>query len=396
MISDQTARHGDRAEPVGAESADRAREGDKYLAAHELLSQLAQLSRALPAGLDEIRLAQVLLEQIALETPYDRAAFYSVNDLDHLVPVTTLGADHLKWESRDVARSAEDLAPGRSGRTIDLTPKSQPASARPNSGPNPGSFAAILPAWVGDRRIGVAVIERDNGPWTVDQLAAAERTVADAAIQLDAGRLFSDVRALATAEERRRLAREIHDGVAQEIASLGYQADDIAAGCPDPRTEQAIRALRRELSRVVTELRLSIFDLRADVQADGGLGAALSSHVRQVGAASGLTVHLVLDESSRRLGSAAETELFRIAQEAITNARRHSSAENLWVTCRVHPPQALLRVADDGQGLGSARIDSYGLDIMQERARRMGAQFTVRDREGGGTVVEVVSGIVDR
>ena len=58
-----------------------------------------------------------------------------------------------------------------------------------------------------------------------------------------------------------------------------------------------------------------------------------------------------------------ETELLRIAQEATTNARRHSQARNLWVTCRVNPPDAYLRVADDGRGLGSPRIDSYGLTL---------------------------------
>lgn len=103
-------------------------------------------------------------------------------------------------------------------------------------------------------------------------------------------------------------------------------------------------------------------------------------------------MHLVLDESTDRLSVETETELLRIAQEAITNARRHSRARNLWVTCRVNPPSAYMRVADDGRGLGSPRIDSYGLDIMRERAGRLGVDLSVRERRGGGTVIEIALG----
>ena len=103
-------------------------------------------------------------------------------------------------------------------------------------------------------------------------------------------------------------------------------------------------------------------------------------------------MHMVLDESALRLPIEAETEVLRIAQEAITNARRHARARNLWVTCRVDPPVAFLRVADDGQGLGSPRGDSFGMEIMRERAERLGAELLIRQRVGGGTVVELTIG----
>jgi signal transduction histidine kinase len=97
-----------------------------------------------------------------------------------------------------------------------------------------------------------------------------------------------------------------------------------------------------------------------------------------------------MDEAHERLAVAQETELLRIAQEAVTNVRRHANAENVWVTCRVDPPYAFLRVADDGAGMDSPRNDSFGLDIMQERADRIGAELTWHPRDGGGTVLEVV------
>ena len=119
-------------------------------------------------------------------------------------------------------------------------------------------------------------------------------------------------------QERHRLAREIHDGVAQEIASLGYVVDDLTASATSDAQRRKLHSLRGELTRVVSELRLSIFDLRSEFSA--GLGTALSDYVREVGARSGITVHMTL-ASPTRLPGEVETELFRIAQEAITNAR---------------------------------------------------------------------------
>jgi signal transduction histidine kinase len=207
---------------------------------------------------------------------------------------------------------------------------------------------------------------------------------------------FDEVRSLVTADERQRLAREIHDGVAQEVASLGYLLDELAATASEPEVTTGLKQLRSDVSRVVTELRLSIFDLRTEVGDGPGLGNALSDYVRKVGARSSMTVHLTLDESPTRLSPGVETELFRIAQEAITNARKHSGAMNLWVDCWVRPPSARIEVRDDGCGLGPSRSDSYGLRIMQERAERVAADVKVEQGRGSsgraGTCVRISVG----
>jgi signal transduction histidine kinase len=231
----------------------------------------------------------------------------------------------------------------------------------------------------------------------VGQIAASDtvrtlgRSSRDDAMRLETALMFEDVRSVATAEERRRLAREIHDGIAQELASLGYLLDGMTPnGDGHANVTADLAKLRSEIRRIVSELRLSIFDLRSNMSAGSGLGDALSSYVREVGQRAGLIVHLVLDEGPRRLPASVEAELLRIAQEAVTNARKHSQAVNLWVTCVVDPPQAQIKVIDDGLGLGEAREDSYGLQIMAERAHRIGAHLMVTEREGGGTVVEVL------
>jgi signal transduction histidine kinase len=366
---------------VGAQPIPTQSSPSDAISAHALLRELREVARALPAGLDEVSLGQAMLTQVREDTSYERAVLFTLTDSDRAVALTDLSPDRVSW-------AIDETHP--MWRRVLAT--SRPAT-RSGSFSDPASgVCALLPLSLGHRLIGAVAIERGDLMWSGDELALAQQNMNSAALQLDSGRLFSEVRALATVEERRRLAREIHDGIAQEIASLGYVVDELVAEESDPAQRERIASLRSELSRIVSELRLSIFDLRSDVQPHGGLGAALSSYIRQVGTSSGLTVHLVLDESADRLNVETEVQFLRIAQEAVTNVRRHAEAKNLWVTCRVTPPHAFLRVADDGRGLGSPRIDSYGLDIMRERAGRLGVELTVRKRDGGGTVVEMTLG----
>ncbi|MDQ1629806.1 MAG: hypothetical protein QOI54_3550 [Actinomycetota bacterium] len=351
-------------------------ENAAYAAAYRLISQLRLVSRQLSGGLDPVTLSEGLLEHLHRSVPFDRASVYVRAAGGRLSPLATHGADRLDW---DVSSGLFDEAWASS------------VPARQSSALSVGTIghAAAIPLQIGLRTFGLVALERAQ-PFEALDLQTAAEVLEEQALRLETALLFSEVRTLATAEERRRLAREIHDGIAQELASLGYVVDDLAARArflPDLETD--LKALRGELTRVITELRLSIFDLRSEVHSTVGLGTALSDYVRQVGVGSNLTVHLVLDEAPTRLSIDAETELLRIAQEAITNARKHANANNLWVTCSVNPPRAMLRIEDDGKGLGRPRADSFGLEVMRERAERVGAQIKVVNREAGGTEVEV-------
>jgi nitrate/nitrite-specific signal transduction histidine kinase len=103
-----------------------------------------------------------------------------------------------------------------------------------------------------------------------------------------------------------------------------------------------------------------------------------------------MVVHLAIDEAPQRLAPQVETELLRIAQEAVANAGNHASAGNLWVTARVDAPYATISVDDDGVGAAAPRPDHFGLHIMQERAQRIGAVLAIDDRPEGGTRVRAV------
>jgi signal transduction histidine kinase len=356
-----------------------------YLEAYRLLSDLRRVSRELSEGLDAVGIAQILLQSTSARTRYSWGAVQVPTDAnERLVVLAQEGRAHTSGQptARPDADSGPWLDAWRTGTTV--------AATTSLDGLDPG-YSLVVPLRTADRTVAVLGIERPEAPFAADAIEIVERLARESALRLDAALLFSDVRTIATAEERRRVAREIHDGIAQELASIGYVVDDLAADAPDARTRESLSALRGELSRVIGELRMSIFDLRSEV-ATAGLGATLSDYARWVGATSDLTVHLTLDESPNRLRIETETELLRIAQEAITNARKHAGARNLWVRCSVAPPSAVLAVEDDGKGLGQARVDSYGLEIMQERAERLGADLSVGPRHGGGTVVEVVLG----
>lgn len=355
-------------------------ENAAYASAYRLISQLRLVSRQLSGGLDPVTLSEGLLEALQRAVPFDRATVYVRSAGGRLAPIATLGAHRLDW---DVAGPLFDEAWASS---------SPVRQGHPLSSALTRGHAAAIPLQIGLRTFGLVALEREH-PFEPADLQTASDVLEEQALRLETALLFSEVRTLATAEERRRLAREIHDGIAQELASLGYVVDDLAARARYlPDLERDLKELRSELTRVITELRLSIFDLRSDVQSTVGLGTALSDYVRQVGVGSNFTVHIVLDEAPTRLPIDAETELLRIAQEAITNARKHANAENLWVTCSVDPPHAILRIEDDGRGLGKPREDSFGLEVMRERAERVGAQLAVSNREEGGTRVEVTLG----
>jgi len=353
-----------------------------YAAAYRLLSQLRVVSRQLSGGLDAYSLGQATLESLRPALPYSRGAVYARSEGGRLIPLAYSGVSRVDWVPR-----LDDDSVWAFAWTSGL-PQRQPGTFSDE----PGGYAAVLPLRVGVRVVGLVGVERLDGPFQPDELATAAEVVDEAALRIETALLLAEVRQIATAEELRRMAREIHDGIAQELASLGYVIDDMSYRMADDEQRESMQYLRGELTRIISELRLSIFDLRTEVLASNSLGAALSDHVRTVGATSDLTVHIELDESPQRLRTEAEAELMRIAQEAITNVRKHSGAQNLWVTVRTAPPSALLRIEDDGLGLGPGRADSYGMEIMRERADRLGAGLSVSPRDGGGTVVEVSMG----
>jgi signal transduction histidine kinase len=367
-----------------------------YAEATRLLIQLRSIARSLPgATLDPGGLADHLLDEVRAVVPALRAAVLSASGGGRLVVLAQHGTDRVDWETALDADSA--IADAWASQQPQTSARSQARSAVP---PGTEVSALVVPLVAGVRTIGLVALEADHpGAYPPPVLKRVVDLVGPAAIRLEAALLFDEVRSLATTEERQRLAREIHDGVAQELVMVGYGIDNTLAALPDiDAAAEELRVLRAEVTRVITELRLSLFELRSEVDRYGGLTAAIADYARTVGATGGLRVHLSLDEPpGSRLPAAVEAELLRIAQEAITNARKHAGAENLWVTCAVDPPYANIEVSDDGSGIGDSRPDGrYGLAIMKERADRIRGRLEIKPRNPTGTTVAVVLGTAPR
>ena len=228
-----------------------------------------------------------------------------------------------------------------------------------------------------------------NEPGLQQRLKDLRGALSTPAVHLDTAMLFTRLRDAATADERRRLAREMHDGVAQDIASLGYLVDALAVAPASPAQAESLRRLRERITAVVSQVRQSVQSLRTDVQASESLGAAISGIARHLSDSSGIPIRVTVSERTARLRPEVEAELLRIAQESMTNAVRHARAGEIEVSCRVAAPTAEIVVTDDGQGLGTGRPDSYGLAIMRERAALIDADLSISPADPHGTVVTV-------
>lgn len=359
--------------------------------AFRLLTELRGLARRLPGTLDPETSGEAMLDRARAVCRFDTGAVLaSVAGSQQLAVVARHGTDRPHWDlslAGDAAMAEAWLT--QTSQVLGHRLPRTDAAAPPGSG-------LVVPLLSGSRTFGLVVLESGVAHgFSAEVAAKVAGAVNGLALPLQTGLVFDEVRELATHEERRRLAREIHDGIAQELASLAYALDNVAADveAEHPVADQ-VDVIRQEVRRLVTELRMSLFDLRSDVDPDEGLGAAIGRHVRTVGTASGMTVHLSLNEAPVRLGAEAEAELLRIVQEAVTNARKHSHARNLWVTCTVDPPAATITIEDDGAGLGAKGSDSHGLAIMGERAARIRAELTVEPRRPRGTRVQVTLGMV--
>ncbi|THV39483.1 GAF domain-containing sensor histidine kinase [Glycomyces buryatensis] len=381
------------ASAVGAWWLRRSRRSDlshsqlPYAEAAALLTQLRVVARQLPGStLDPGGIATEIVDTVTRIPGADRAAVLAASSGRRLVVLSQHAAERVDWETSPQMNSLlADAWAGQKPQTGQL-----PLS-RSTQGP---VSSLVIPLVAEGRTVGLVAIESDDpaafGP---ESVTAAQEQTKGTALRLETALLFEDVRSMATTEERQRLAREIHDGIAQELAMLGYGIDNAMAILPGDAGEARgeLEDLRSEVTRLVTELRFSLFELRSNVDRQGGLASAIADYARTVGASAGLRVHLSLDEGGARLPASTEAELLRIAQEAITNARKHARAENLWVTCEVDPPYTRIEVTDDGQGLtGEASEGRYGLAIMSERAERIRGSLEIRPHQPHGTTVAVV------
>jgi signal transduction histidine kinase len=192
-------------------------------------------------------------------------------------------------------------------------------------------------------------------------------------------------------EERRRLRRDLHDGLGAQLAGLNVQAGTLRRLIPrDPAAaDELVVELREELRAAIADIRRLVYDLRPPALDDLGLLAALHQLAERYGSEDEQPCVLVeAPEDLPHLPAAVEVAIYRITQEALTNVVRHAQAKNCIVRLAVKEDVAL-DIVDDGIGIPGERTAGVGLSSMYERAAELGGTCIVESIPQGGTRVLV-------
>ena len=195
---------------------------------------------------------------------------------------------------------------------------------------------------------------------------------------------------MAAAQERTRLAREMHDTLGHRLTVASVQLEGAQRLLPsDPdRAAHMLHTVRREVRAGLAELRRTVSALRIPLEADLPLPQALKRLVDALEGTSQLVIHLAVPDDARPLPGTHRLALYRIAQEALTNVQRHAQAGEAWVHLRQKENTVTIEVEDDGLGLpDSAPSTGFGLRGMHERAAQLGGTLALAPRQGGGTRV---------
>lgn len=316
--------------------------------------------------------------------------------------VLVLRADDTVFNAR-LARAPLDLAVGSRLRLTGVCRVEE--SATPGSGfrANPRSIELLL------RSVEDIALLAVPSPWTAERLTAVAGgllvllVAAFAWATLLRRRVAEQTEVIrrkaereAALEERHRMAREMHDTLAQSFSGLGFQLESLAASLPPADTAARTRldTAKQMVRHGQEEFRRSLMNLRAQELERGSLAEALGELGRQMTTGTGITFDLQLHGTPRGLPEAVENNLLRIGQECVTNAVRHAKPGRIDAEVSFAPDQIRLRVKDDGLGFDPAQTGTnghFGLRGIRERAEQIKADVKLTAQPGRGTEVVVTA-----
>ena len=302
--------------------------------------------------------------------------------LDAVVAELSTGLDLRDVSVRDldgtVVTGVQDTVPGSTTDTV----------------PSAGLGIASIPLLAYGTAVGSLTYRVPDRPLS----AAEERLLRDLARQLGgalhARLLREDLQrarerlVLAREEERRRLRRDLHDGIGPALAGLTLKTETARSLLPPGsyRASHQLRDLSEEIRRTVVDVRRLVEGLRPPALDELGLAGACAQAVERLTAGSGIVASVEACEDLPALPAAVEVAAYRIVVEAVTNTVRHACARRCRVAIACTPAGLAVEVTDDGTGLAAAGQTGHGLAIMRERAEELGGSITVRDGSPGVTV----------
>lgn len=271
-------------------------------------------------------------------------------------------------------------------------------SGQPLPQPQADASLMVVPLITAGKTIGVILVSTPNpAAFDEDDLETLETVAFQVASAIEHARLLRKTREMAIVDERTRLARDMHDGIAQNLAYLLIQVDRCLGLAPaGSKLEQQLESIGGLLEQNIEELRRNIFDLRP-VELEGeSLVAVLENFVLEFGRRWNLKTECRVDGEIDSVPPAVESTLYRVLQEALSNARRHANCSGVSVKLLVKLPWLILSVADDGQGFEHTLPENalknqgrgLGLISMRERVESVGGHFEISSAAGRGTRVE--------
>lgn len=357
--------------------------------ANALLFSLHRITQTLPASLDLDDVLDTTVHRLRGLFELDFAAVLLTDDTEagHWQLVRREGTRlPLTLESADLPPPLlRALTTGTVVSCPDLPAQGGPGLAtRASSG-----LYAVLPAR--GSVIGLLAVEHQTERHFTSRDAELLAGFVDSvALAIDNARWFARLRTVGADEERTRIARDLHDRIGQSLAYLAFELDRIVGKAEqDEPLGDSLEQLRDDVRGVIREVRDTLYDLRTDVSDSQDLPTVLEAFIGRVRERSELHIELICDRD-QRLPLLQEREMWRLAQEAITNVERHANATRIRVVWRCNGESATLDITDDGQGFPegrAGRLDSYGILGMRERAASIGATLEISSEPGRGTRV---------
>ena len=358
-------------------------ERDKLTETNQLLGVLNDLARNLQSSLDQADVVQATrhelmetfdVKRMALLTFEDGTYSTLLQDGFNLLPELT--EDQLPEILQKASQSPDPL------RVQDLS--AEQSSDREGS----GLYIRLI---VRNADTGLLAIEHNEPNTYTESDRQLLRGMADVlALTLDNARSFNQLKSLAAAEERSKIARDLHDRLGQYLTYIAMELERINHDVPSTD----LKELHEEVQGAVTEFRDTLLELRAAVSADRPLSMVLNEVVDRFAKRSEIAITLNVEDRTERLPARVENEFLRITQEALTNVQKHAGASKVQVRWAVADGRGVLVVQDDGRGFDPTmgiRGNAYGLVGMRERAAAVGALLTISSEPGQGTAITVQS-----
>lgn len=363
------------------------------------LLTLVDVDRSIRAEENLERLLETLLVQMLDRVEATRGSVYLADEegLLHRRAASGSGSTGSALALRPGQGLIGTVAATAAPRIVDDLPAGDAAEAAPVL--EGASSAIVLPLQTDGALLGVVILAHEEAGWFKDaNLPFLGLLAGQVSLGVRNARAYLQSEELAIAEERARIARDIHDGVAQSLAFAALKLDLVGRLLQrDPAKAATELVLARSTIReTIREVRRSIFALRPVQLERHGFLETLRRYLVDFGEQNDIEVTLdVAEDWQQELSLKAETVLFRIFQEAMNNVAKHAQASSVRASVGVTDGnQTFIRIRDDGRGFDLAAVGDrvtsaggLGLQQMRERMKERGGQFQVDTAPGRGTVI---------